>query len=258
MGAGLHVGNDATDLIVADLDAFDLEVERVTNPRDRGELQQQADLALVRALENRGLRVEAEQSRRPPKVGLENLSDVHAARNTERVENDVDRTAIGEERHILLGNDAGNDALVAVASGHLVTDRDLALLGHVNLHELNDAGRQLVRLQHAVDSLLRLLLELGLLFVGQVDDGADSLVHLLVFDAERLEIQPRYLEVLEHLRRQLGAGGNCFLDGSRLQRERHGLSLEQVVQLDVADFVDADLLLALESADFPDSFTPVP
>src|SRR5256714_2276319 len=257
MGAGLHVGNDATDLIVADLDAFDLEVERVTNPRDRGELQQQADLALVRALENRGLRIEAEQSRRPPKVGLENLSDVHAARNAERVENDVDRTAIGEEGHILLGNDAGNDTLVAVASGHLVTDRDLALLGHVNLHELNDAWRQLVRLQHAVDSLLRLLLELGLLFVGQVDDGADSLVHLLVFDAERLEIQTRYFEVLEHLGSQFGAGRNRLLHRSGLERERDGLPIEQLVELGVADFVDADLLLALESADVTDPLAAV-
>ena len=183
------IGDDAADLFIRYGDTLDLEIERITNPRDRRQLQQQSDLALVRALENRSLRVEAEQSRRPPEVGLEDLSDVHTARHAERVENDVDGTAIGEERHVLLGNDTGNDTLVAVASCHLVADRDLSLLGHVNLHELDDARWQLVRLQHAVDPLLRLLLELGLLFVGQVDDGADSLVHLLVFDAEGLEIQ---------------------------------------------------------------------
>src|SRR6202158_5611372 len=178
MRTGLYVRDNAADLVVADLYALDLEVKCVANPRHSGELQEQADLALVRALENRSLRVEAEQSRRPPEVGLENLSDVHSAWNAKRVEYDVDRTAVGEERHVLLGNDAGNDTLVAVASRHLVADRDFALLGHIDLHELNHSGRQLIRLQHAVDSFLRLLLELGLLFVGQVDNGADSLVHL--------------------------------------------------------------------------------
>src|ERR1700738_3354972 len=257
MRTGLYVRDNAADLVVADLYALDLEVQCVAHPRDRGKLQQQADLALVRALEYRSLRVEAEQSRRPPEVGLENLSDVHSAWNAERVEYDVDGTAIGEERHVLLGNDAGNDTLVAVASRHLVADRDFALLGHVNLHELNDARRQLIRLQHAVNSLLRFLLELGLLFVGQVDDRADSLVHLLVFDAERLEIQSRNLEVLEHLRRQLGARGNRFLDGSGLERERDGLPVEQLIQLGVADFVDADFLLALESADLTDSLAAI-
>ena len=126
-----------------------------------GELEQQSDLALVRALEHRRLGVEAEQLRGPPEVGLEDLSDVHSARHAERVEHDVDRPAVGQERHVLLGNDAGNDTLVAVASGHLVADRDLALLGQVDLHELDDARRQLIRLQDAVDALFRLLLELA-------------------------------------------------------------------------------------------------
>ena len=133
-------------------------------------------------------------------MGLENLSDVHTTRHAERVEYDVDGTAVGEERHVLLGNDTGNDTFVAVASGHLVADRDLPLLGHINLHELNHAWRQLVRLQHAVDPLFRLLLELGLLVVGKIDDRADSLVHLLVFDAESLEVDRRHLEIAQHLR----------------------------------------------------------
>ena len=141
-----------------------------------GELEQQADLALVRALEHRRLGVEAEHPRRPPEVGLEDLPDVHAARHAERVEHDVDRPAVGEERHVLLGHDARDDALVAVAAGHLVADRDLALLGQVDLHELDHARRQLVRLEDPVDPLFRLLLDARLLVVGGVDDRADALV----------------------------------------------------------------------------------
>jgi len=37
------------------------------------------------------------------------------------VEDDVDRRAVGQERHVLLGQDDRDDALVAVATGELVT-----------------------------------------------------------------------------------------------------------------------------------------
>src|SRR5687768_14998056 len=219
--ANAHVTDDAADLFIRNRNARDLEVERVTNPRDRRELEQQSDLTLVRSLEDRSLRIEPEQLRCPAEVRLENLTDVHTARHPERIEHDVDRASVGKERHILLGNDAGNDTLVAVASGHLVADRDLALLGHVNLDELNDARRELVGLQNAIDALFRLLLQLRLLVVREIDDRANTLVHFLVFDAERLEVEARDLEVSEHLTRELGTGRNRFLDRSRLERQRY-------------------------------------
>ena len=74
---------------------------------------------------------------------FEHLTDVHAARHAERVEDDVDGLAVGGVRHVLDRQDLGDDALV-VAAGELVTDADLALLGHVHPHELVDAGRQFV------------------------------------------------------------------------------------------------------------------
>jgi hypothetical protein len=77
-------------------------------------------------------------------VGLEHLADVHAAGHAERVEHDVDRRAVLEERHVLLREDLGDDALVAVPAGQLVADGDLALLGDVDADQLVDAGRQLV------------------------------------------------------------------------------------------------------------------
>ena len=164
-------------------------VERAARPREAGQLEQQADLALVRALEHRRLGVEAEDLRGPPEVGLEDLSDVHSARHAERVEHDVDRTAVGKERHVLLGHDAGHDTLVAVASGHLVADRDLALLGEVDLHQLDHARRQFVGLQDAVDALFRLLLDAW----PSPRWPASMIVRmrsfdLLVLDAERLEV----------------------------------------------------------------------
>ena len=86
------------------------------------------------------------QRARVAEVRLEHLADVHAGRHAERVEDDVDRGAVGQEGHVLDREDLGDDALVAVAAGELVADADLALLGDVDPHQLVDARRQLVAL----------------------------------------------------------------------------------------------------------------
>jgi hypothetical protein len=91
-----------------------------------------------------GLDLLTEPPRGPAEVRLENLADVHARRHAERIQNQLDRVAVGHVRHVLLGEDARDDALVAVASGHLVADRELALHRDVDLHELDHARRQLV------------------------------------------------------------------------------------------------------------------
>ena len=63
---------------------------------------------------------------------FENLTDVHSAWYAERVEHDVGRTAVGErQRHVFFRHDTRNDTLVAVATGHLVANRHLALLGQI-------------------------------------------------------------------------------------------------------------------------------
>src|SRR4051794_2129999 len=75
---------------------------------------------------------------------LEDLADVHAARHAERVEQDVDGAPVLEERHVLLGDDLRDDALVAVASGELVALGDLALLRDVDADELVHARAKVV------------------------------------------------------------------------------------------------------------------
>ena len=81
---------------------------------------------------------------RPAEVRLEDLADVHPARHAERVEHDVHRAPVLEERHVLLGDDLRDDALVPVAAGELVALRDLALLRDEDADELVDARRQVV------------------------------------------------------------------------------------------------------------------
>src|SRR6266550_88629 len=96
------------------------------------------------AVEDRGRDLDAERAGDPAEVRLEHLAKVHAARHAERVEHDVDRGAVRHVRHVLHRHDPGDDALVAVAAGHLVAGRDLALLGDVDPDHLVDARAELV------------------------------------------------------------------------------------------------------------------
>jgi hypothetical protein len=73
---------------------------------------------------------------------------------------DVHRRAVAQERHVLFGHDLGDDALVAVASGHFVADGQLALGGDVNLDRLDDAGSTSVAGLGAFDFLVVLHLQI--------------------------------------------------------------------------------------------------
>ncbi len=84
--------------------------------------------------------LEAEEFRGPAEVRFQHLPDVHARRHAQRVQHDVHRRAISQERHVFLRHDLGHDALVAVASGHLVADGQFALGGDVNFDGLDDAA----------------------------------------------------------------------------------------------------------------------
>ena len=110
------------------------------------------------AIEDGRDRLEAKHRRGPAQVGFENLTDVHTARHAQRVEQDVDRRSVFQERHVFFGHDAGDDALVPVTAGHLVTDRKLALGGDINLDHFQHAARQLVaalHVLHAADLFLQ-------------------------------------------------------------------------------------------------------
>ena len=99
-----------------------------------------------------------EIARAPAEVRLEDLTDVHAARNAERVQDDVDRRPSCMYGMSSSGRMRLDDALVAVTAGHLVADLELALDGDVDLHHLDHARRQLVALaEQALDLLLEVL-----------------------------------------------------------------------------------------------------
>ena len=73
--------------------------------------------------------LEAELGGGVAEVGFENLAHVHTAGHAERIEQDVDRRPVREERHVLFGQDLRDHTLVAVTAGHLVADRNLPFRG---------------------------------------------------------------------------------------------------------------------------------
>jgi len=115
----------------------------------------------------------------PAEVGLQNLADVHPGRDAERVEHDVHGRAVLQERHVLDRQDFGDDALVAVASGQLVTVGDLPLLGHVDPDQLVDPRRQFVALLAVEDADAD---DGAGLAVGHLHRGVAHLARLLAED----------------------------------------------------------------------------
>ena len=65
-------------------------------------------------------------------MNLKHLSDVHTRRHTQWVQHDIQRTSIRKEWHIFYWKYTGNNTLVSMSSGHLITNGDLSLLSDVN------------------------------------------------------------------------------------------------------------------------------
>ena len=157
----------------------------------------------------------------PAEVGLEDLADVHPARHAERVEQDVDRAAVLEERHVLLGDDLRDDALVAVAAGELVALADLALLRDVDADELVDARREVVAVvaREGLD-----VDDDAALAVGHLERGVAHLARLLLED--------RADELL--LRGQLGLALGRDLADEQVARAHLGADADDAAVVEVA------------------------
>ena len=80
------------------------------------------DILFGGTIKDRRNSFKAQHLRHPAEMSFQNLTDVHSARHAKRIQQYVQSCAIFEERHIFLGHNPGDNALVAVAPGHLVAD----------------------------------------------------------------------------------------------------------------------------------------
>src|SRR5687767_1614753 len=118
-----------------------------------------------------------ETARRPTEVSFENLTDVHARRNAERIQDDVNRRPILQIGHVLFGENSGNDALIAVPAGHFVADLKLAHDGDKDFDHLNDARRKLIAAFEFFDLVLEIALDQIDLTGRAFDDSSELIFH---------------------------------------------------------------------------------
>ena len=127
---------------------------------------------------------------RPAQMGFQNLANVHTAGYAERVENDLHWRPVVEIRHVLVWQDSGNHAFIAVTAGHLIANAELTLHGDINLDQLDHAGRKLVPLGELLLLLINDLLQHIDLTRGHFLDLIDLLVHprILIGKLDSLQV----------------------------------------------------------------------
>src|SRR5699024_4445206 len=80
----------------------------------------------------------------PTKVQFHDLTKVHTAGHTQRVEDHINRGTISEEWHVFHGQDLGDNTLVPVTASHLVAVSDFTFLGNVDTNKLVNTGWQFI------------------------------------------------------------------------------------------------------------------
>ena len=193
-----------------------------------GLLQRALNLLEGRAVKVRRGHAPAQRLGGHAQVHLQYLAQVHTARNAQRIQNDLQRGAVRQERHVLLAQYAGDDALVAVAAGHLVAHGDLALLGDVHAHHAVDARGEL-RVVLAVKDLH--VHDDALLAVRHLQGGIAHLARLLAEDRAQQAL----------LRGQLGLALRGDLAHQDVARVHLGAHADDAVGIEVLERVVADV-----------------
>src|SRR6185437_2452432 len=231
--AGTQILGELEDLLVAQL--LDVGLIDLVGVDTAQEFAQIARLLVgTHRLVEQIADLPAEARRGPTEMGLEDLTDIHAARHAERIEHDVDMRAVLEIRHVLDRHDARDDALVAVTAGHLVAGLKLALHRDEHLDHLHHAGRQLVSALQLLDLALEVVLQ-----------DLDGVVHLLL---ERLDLR-HTLVVLDRDAAQLMVFDflqSLFIElraGLHVTAARNFLAREQVAQARIEAAIEDRLLV---------------
>src|SRR5467141_3717713 len=189
----------------------------------------------------------------PSEMGLEDLTDIHTGRNAQRVEHHFHGSTVGQIRHVRFRNDARDHALVAVAAGHFIADREFSLHGDVALHQFDDPGRQFVAFSQLFLALLGNLPEDIDLAGGHLLDFVDFFDEQRVLVGEFQPLQVPGSDFLDDVAGELGALGDQALVGflvvqvgrQFLAVEERGKPLQTLVGKD-ADFV-GQVFLQLEN-----------
>src|SRR5579859_5852284 len=125
------------------------------------------DIFFGRSIKDRGGDLKAKHIGCPAQMRLHDLSDIHAVRHAQRIQDDIHWRSIRQEWHIFNWQHARDNAFVSVSSGHLVARANLTFLRDADAHQLVHARRQFIAR------------------VTREDFDLDYLTTLTVWDAQR-------------------------------------------------------------------------
>src|SRR5437667_11848832 len=175
-----HVDVTNNDFLIEGVSGTSIKKPRFTgflHPREAflllGVVQIISDLFLRDSVEHWSRHSESKCLRRNSEVRFQNLTDIHAAWDTKRIQHYLHWGSIRQERHIFFRNDAGDDAFISVATSHLISDAQLALARDINFDLLDDAGIDVVATLYSIHRTLALDLQLPELVLVRADDLTD-------------------------------------------------------------------------------------
>src|SRR6266568_4125492 len=227
VAALLHILCNLDQLVVVDA----IEIRQERHAREELANRFAGLLHAIATLGHQFRKLLADFSSGPTQVRFQNLNDVHTRRHAERVQNDFHRRSVFEVRHILFRQNARDDTLVTVASGHLVTDGKLALHRDIDLDQLDDARRQFVALLQLFDLLADDLAQYIDLARGHLFDFVDLLVdaRVLIVQLDAFQIARRdkfdRRAVENHV-----LGQQAFVGALVVQISLHSLAAQQSFQ----------------------------
>ena len=91
----------------------------------------------------------------PAHVGFKNLTNVHTGRNAQRVQTEVNRCTVCEERHVFHRYNLGNNTFVPVTARHLVARLQLTLHRDKDFDHLHHARWQIVAATDFLDLVFK-------------------------------------------------------------------------------------------------------
>ena len=80
------------------------------------------NIIIIRAVKNRCSHMQTQPFGGHAQVGFQNLADVHTGRYAQRVQHNLHRRAVRQERHILLRQNPGNNTFVTVTTSHFIAN----------------------------------------------------------------------------------------------------------------------------------------
>ncbi|MBT9161614.1 MAG: hypothetical protein DDT27_00147 [Dehalococcoidia bacterium] len=161
------------------------------------------DSGLIGSIENRGYYLETEILCCPAKVAFQELPNIHARGDTQRAENDIHRPTISQVRHVFNRKYPGNDPLIAMTTGQLITHRDLPLLGHRYPYHFTNARIQFIAgqfLQRASTAFALLIIKLhtiAKLFLAPLAPIPEPIKALDIYHLTRLPMRHSQRGVLD-------------------------------------------------------------